>query len=79
MKTTRLQQLNQGLCANAQGLAQAGDAVLNLFPLSSHPSPANLPLQLAQQGAQPALPLHHLGACLHLNIRGETPQISRTS
>ncbi|MBC3919646.1 hypothetical protein H8L32_19365 [Undibacterium sp. CY18W] len=79
MKTTRLQQLNQNLRTHAQGLAQAGDAVLNLFPLSSHASLANLPLQLAQPSSHPALPLQHLGAGMQFNIRGETPQVSGIS
>ncbi|BBB68516.1 hypothetical protein UNDYM_4263 [Undibacterium sp. YM2] len=81
MNATLLQQLHQNLRLVAQGMAQAGAALLDAASLPSH-----LATDLQSQPALPtlpsplfALPLHHLGACVQLNIRGETPQASLTS
>lgn len=85
MNATLLQQLNQNLRLIAQGMAQAGAALLDTASLPSFPLAADLQSQPALQ-PQPtlpsplfALPLHHLGACVQFNIRGETPQASLTS
>ncbi len=91
MNATLLQQLNQNLRLIAQGMAQAGAALLDAPSLPSPSLAADLQSQPALQ-AQPnlqlqptlssplfALPLHHLGACVQFNIRGETPQASLTS
>ena len=85
MNATLLQQLNQNLRLIAQGMAQAGAALLDAPSLPSPSLAADLQSQPTLQ-AQPtlssplfALPLHHLGACVQFNIRGETPQESLTS
>ena len=85
MNTTLLQQLNQNLRLIAQGMAQAGAALLGKPSLPSLSFAAGQQSQPAPQ-PQPALhcplfalPLHHLGACVQLNIRGETPQGNVTS
>lgn len=84
MNATLLQQLNQNLRLIAQGMAQAGAALLDTSSLPSHVA-AGLQAQPALQpkpalpSALFALPLHHLGACVQFNIRGETPQSSLTS
>ncbi|MFZ6682206.1 hypothetical protein [Undibacterium sp. Tian12W] len=96
MNATLLQPLHQNLRLIAQGMAQAGAALLDAVSLPSHlatdlqsqpvlQAQPTLQLQLTLQ-LQPtlisplfALPLHHLGACVQFNIRGETPQASLTS
>lgn len=85
MNATLLQQLNQNLRLIAQGMAQAGAALLDALSPPSPSLAAGLQLQPSLQ-PQPtlssplfALPLHHLGACMQFNIRGETPQGSLTS
>jgi hypothetical protein len=85
VNTTLLQQLNQNLRLIAQGMAQAGAALLDapLFPSLSVAAGLQSQPALQPQPASPsplfALPLHHLGACVQLNIRGETPQGNVTS
>ncbi|MFZ6731936.1 hypothetical protein ACO0LG_08435 [Undibacterium sp. Ji42W] len=84
MKATLLQQLHHTLRLIAQGMEQAGAALLNVASLPSHlatdlQSQPALQAQLAPPSPLFALPLHHLGACVQFNIRGETPQGSLTN
>ncbi|MFZ6643952.1 hypothetical protein ACO0LL_29775 [Undibacterium sp. TC4M20W] len=90
MNATLLQPLHQNLRLIAQGMAQAGAALLDAVSLPSHLATdlqsqpvlqAQPTLQLQPTLISPlfALPLHHLGACVQFNIRGETPQASLTS
>jgi len=79
VNATLLQQLNQHLCLVAQAMAQAGAALLGTVSLprslaADLQSQPVLPKLHAQPSPLFALPLHHLGACVHFNIRGETPQ-----
>jgi hypothetical protein len=84
VNATLLQQLHQNLRLVAQGMAQAGAALLDAASLPSHlatdlQSQPTLQLQPTLISPLFALPLHHLGACVQFNIRGETPQASLTS